>query len=108
MLSYARCDRISPRQKHDRPSRAAGPLGRCTARGPLRRVSYGPHPLTEEQVSLVKMTYAAGVQAAQNLQHTTTPGRYYTDTFLNSDRHRVQRMMATAKRLGFRYGRAES
>ena len=65
-------------------------------------LSYGPDPVTEEQVSLVAMTYAAGVQAAQNLQHTTTPGRYYTDGFLNSDRPRMRHMMATAKRLGFR------
>ena len=63
-------------------------------------VSYGPDPVTEEQVSLVKMNYASGVEAAQNLQHTATPGRYYTGAFLNSDRPRIRRMMATAKKLG--------
>lgn len=65
-------------------------------------ISYGPDPVTDEQVSLVKMNYASGVEAAQNLQHTPTPGRYYTDTFLNSDRPRIRKLMRTAKRLGFR------
>ena len=65
-------------------------------------VSYGPDPVTEDQVSLVKMNYAAGVEAAKKLQHTTNAGQYYAGSFLNSDRPRIQRMMATAKRLGFK------
>ena len=65
-------------------------------------VSYGPDPVTEDQVSLVKMNYASGVEAAKKLQHTTKSGQYYTGSFLNSDRPRIQRMMATAKRLGFK------
>ena len=65
-------------------------------------ISYGPDPVSEEQVSLVKMNYASGVEAAQKLQHTTNPGGYYTGAFMNSNRPRIQRMMATAKRLGLK------
>ena len=62
-------------------------------------LNYGQDPVSEEQIELVKMVYRSSLEATGKLQFTPTY-RMHVDRFLDSDRPRIQRMMAKPKQLG--------
>ena len=63
-------------------------------------LNYGEKPVTEDQVKLVKMVYESSL--ASSLRRHTQTKQHYTDSLYDSDRPRVQAMMAVPKELGLR------
>ena len=64
-------------------------------------LNYGQKPTSDDHFKLVRIVYESTLEGAQKLQQTWTD-QLYTDGFLQSDRPRIQGMMATALDLGFK------
>ena len=66
-------------------------------------LNFGAKPTTDEPIAHLQRVCQGNLQNIERMQYTQT-GRFYEESFLNSDRPPIRGMVAKLVELGFKYG----